>query len=83
MNDKSVGLIELSSIAAGFEVCDTMLKAGNVRLMLSRTICSGKYMVLIGGSPADVKAAVAAGCDAANDCVLPDVLVVKPRHIEL
>ena len=22
-------------------------------------------------------------CDAANDCVLPDVLVVKPRHIEL
>ena len=23
------------------------------------------------------------GCDAANDCVLPDVLVVKPRHIEL
>ena len=31
MNEKSIGLIELSSIAAGFEVADTMLKAGNVR----------------------------------------------------
>jgi len=44
MNEKSIGLIELSSIAAGFLVADTMLKAGNVRLLLSRSICSGKYM---------------------------------------
>ena len=49
MAEKSIGLIELSSVAAGFEVADTMLKAGNVRLLLSRSICSGKYMVLIGG----------------------------------
>ena len=34
MAEKSVGLIELSSIAAGFQVADTMLKAGNVRLIL-------------------------------------------------
>jgi microcompartment protein CcmL/EutN len=52
-------LIELSSVAAGFEVADTMLKAGNVRLLLSRSICSGKYMVLIGGETAGVEAAVA------------------------
>ena len=52
MAEKSVGLIELSSIAAGFQVADTMLKAGTVRLILSRSICSGKYMVLIGGDAA-------------------------------
>jgi microcompartment protein CcmL/EutN len=45
MIEKSLGLIELSSVAAGFVVADTMLKAGNVRLLLSRSICSGKYMV--------------------------------------
>ncbi len=45
MNEKSIGLIELSSVAAGFEVADTMLKAGDVRLLLSRSICSGKFMV--------------------------------------
>ena len=49
MTEKSVGLIELSSVAAGFQVADAMLKAGNVRLYLSRSICSGKYMVLIAG----------------------------------
>ena len=49
MIEKAIGLIELSSVAAGFQVADTMLKAGNVRLILSRSICSGKYMVLIGG----------------------------------
>jgi len=47
MPEKSIGLIELSSVAAGFSVADTMLKAGNVRLLLSRSICSDKYMVLI------------------------------------
>ncbi len=88
MSEKSVGLIELSSVAAGFEVADTMLKAGNVRLLLSRSICSGKYMVLIGGEMAGVEAAVAAGCDAAGGCLIdsfvapnvhPDVFVALGR----
>jgi len=57
MNEKSVGLIELSSIAAGFSVADSALKAGNVKLMLSRSICSGKYMILLAGDTASVEAA--------------------------
>ena len=61
MNEKSIGMIELSSVAAGFQVADSMLKAGNVRLFLSRSICSGKYMVLIGGDTSAVESAVAAG----------------------
>jgi len=88
MIEKSIGLIELSSIAAGFIVADTMLKAGNIRLLLSRSICSGKYMVLIGGDTAAVEAAVGAGCDAANGCLIdhfvipnvhPDVFVALGR----
>ena len=79
MPEKSIGLIELSSIAAGFEVADTMLKAGNVRLLLSRSICSGKYMVLIGGETAGVAAAVAAGAEAANGCLI-DHLVIANLH---
>jgi microcompartment protein CcmL/EutN len=88
MPEKSIGLIELSSIAAGFQVADTMLKAGNVRLLLSRSICSGKYMVLIGGQTAAVAAAVAAGAQAANGCLIdhftisnvhPDVFLALGR----
>lgn len=86
--NKSIGLVELSSVAAGFVVTDTMLKAGNVRLLLARSICSGKYMVLIGGETAGVEAAVAAGCEAADGCLIdsfvapnvhPDVFVALGR----
>ena len=56
--EKAIGLIELSSVAAGFLVADSMLKAANVRLYLSRSICSGKYMVLIGGEVGAVESAV-------------------------
>ena len=75
MNNKSIGLIELSSIAAGFAVADTMLKAGNVHLILSRSICSGKYMVLIGGETAAVQSAVAAGAEAANGCLIDQTYI--------
>ena len=34
MNDKSIGLLELSSIVSGFLVADTMLKSANVRILL-------------------------------------------------
>jgi len=57
----SFGLIELTSIAAGFEVCDTMLKAAAVELLLSRSICSGKYLVLVCGDVGAVRASVEAG----------------------
>jgi microcompartment protein CcmL/EutN len=75
MSERSIGLIELSSVAAGFQVADTMLKAGNVRLLLSRSICSGKYMVLIGGDTAAVQSAVAAGAEVAGGCLIDDFVV--------
>ncbi len=46
---KAIGLIELSSIASGMQATDNMLKTSSVDLILARTICAGKYMVLIGG----------------------------------
>lgn len=79
MSEKSLGLVELSSVAAGFLVADTMLKAGDVRLILSRSICSGKYMVLIGGETAGVEAAVNAGVEAANGCLI-DSFVIANIH---
>jgi microcompartment protein CcmL/EutN len=82
MTEKSIGLIELSSVAAGFEAADTMLKAGNVRLLLSRSICSGKYMVLIGGETAAVASATAAGAEAAGGCLI-DRLVISNVHPEV
>jgi len=79
MTEKSIGLVELSSVVAGFLVADSALKAGNVRLVLSRSICSGKYMVLIAGDPSAVQSAVSAGCDAATGCLI-DSFVITNIH---
>ncbi len=54
----SIGLIELGSIASGMLAADIMLKTSEVELMVSRTICSGKYMSLIAGDVAAVRSAV-------------------------
>jgi microcompartment protein CcmL/EutN len=66
----SIGLIELGSIAAGFEVCDAMLKAADVELLLARSICSGKYMILVRGDVGAVRASVTAGCQAGDFSVV-------------
>lgn len=80
----SLGLIELGSIAAGFLVTDTMLKAADVELVLARTICSGKYMVLVKGDVAAVESAVRAGtavCETIDTFVIPNVHPEVPPAI--
>lgn len=67
---QSVGGVETSSMARGFAVADAMLKAANVRLLVSRTVCPGKYVVLVAGQVADVNAAVEAGASAAADSLV-------------
>jgi microcompartment protein CcmL/EutN len=79
MAKDSLGLIELTSIAAGFQTADAMLKAAAVELLLSRSICSGKYMVMVRGDVAAVEAAVASGVSAARFSVI-DSFVIPNLH---
>jgi microcompartment protein CcmL/EutN len=74
----SLALVELSSIARGIDTTDRMLKASEVKLVMARTICSGKYMVMVAGELADVQASVQAGLACARECtidhfIIPDV----------
>ncbi len=72
---QAIGMIELSSIAVGYLVQDAMLKSADVQLILGRTICSGKYMIVVGGNVAGVTAAVEAGLAVATDGVIDDMIV--------
>ncbi len=74
----SIGLIELGSIASGIQAADIMLKTAEVELMISRTICSGKYMTLIAGDVAAVTSAVdnainTIGFGVIDNFVIPNV----------
>jgi microcompartment protein CcmL/EutN len=79
MAKNSLGLLELTSIASGFLGCDAMLKAADVDLVLSRSICSGKYMVMVRGDVAAVEAAVASGIAGTRFSVI-DSFVIPNLH---
>ena len=79
MAKDSIGLIELTSIAAGYQTADAMLKAAAVDLILSRSICSGKYMVMVRGDVSAVQAAVSSGVSAARFSVI-DSFVIPNLH---
>ncbi|HUT89595.1 MAG TPA: BMC domain-containing protein [Thermoguttaceae bacterium] len=76
---KSIGAMELSSIGIGYQVEDEMLKAASVELLIARTICSGKYLIVVGGSVSDVEAAIHAGLEIADEAII-DHLVIPNVH---
>jgi microcompartment protein CcmL/EutN len=76
---KSIGAIELSSIGIGYQIEDEMLKAASVELLIARTICSGKYLIILGGSVSDVESAIRAGLGAASDSII-DHLIIPNVH---
>ncbi|MFH1463112.1 MAG: BMC domain-containing protein [Pseudomonadota bacterium] len=71
----SLALVELSSIARGIETIDRMLKAAEVELVLARTVCSGKYIVLVAGALDMVEASLAAGIATAAECLVDSFLI--------
>ena len=78
-NGKAIGIVETSSIAKGFEIADSVLKTANVNLIVNRTICPGKYMVLIGGEVDAVNASIEAGLKAAAHTAV-DHFVIANLH---
>ena len=75
----AIGIVEMSSIAQGFLAQDAMLKAADVELIIARSICSGKYMVVVGGLVAPVTASVDAGDEVCPDGII-DTLVIPNVH---
>ncbi len=80
--NNAIGGVELSSIARGLEAADAMLKASAVTLLLSRTICPGKYIVLVSGDTGSVNAAVAAGAEKSAHAAV-DHFVIPNIHPEV
>ena len=75
----AIGMVETSSIASGIDAQDAMLKAAAVEMVLARSICSGKYMVMVRGEVGAVQAAVSAGVSAGHFSVI-DSFVIPNLH---
>lgn len=70
---EALGLIEVISIARGYEVTDVMAKAADVVVLASRTICSGKHFTMVTGSAGSVRASVAAGRELAAEALVDEL----------
>jgi microcompartment protein CcmL/EutN len=71
----AIGIIELSSLSKGFEVQDAVLKMTQVEKLLARTICSGKYLILVRGAVADVETCIDAA-RTVGDFAIVNALVI-------
>lgn len=74
----AVGIIELSSIYKGFQVQDEVLKSANVEKLIARTICSGKYLMIVRGDVANVEVAInvakeVGGFSVVNATAIPNI----------
>ena len=78
----AIALLELTSIAKGIEATDLMLKAAAVQLLASRSICSGKYMVLVRGDVAACTASLRAGEEVGRETVA-DAILIPRLHEEI
>jgi len=80
--NNAIGIIELNSIARGFQVCDRVLKTAKVKLITSQTICPGKYIVFVNGDVAEVETAIANGIEEAERYAV-DSLVIPNVHSDV
>ena len=73
----SIGVLELSSIAAGYQAEDAMLKAADITILVARTICSGKFLIIAGGSVSAINASLEAGEMAAGSYLIEKLTIAN------
>ncbi len=82
MIDPALALIDFSSIAVGIEAADAMVKRADIAVIRAGTVQPGRYLVLIGGTVAEVQESLDAGREAGGDTVL-DLVFLPNVHSEV
>ncbi len=79
---EAIGLLELDSIARGYDTADAMMKDAPVALVDSTPVSSGKYVILVAGDPASVESSVKRGVQVGGSAVL-DHLLIPSVHAQV
>lgn len=83
MLGNALGVLETNCIPTGIEAADAMLKGADVSLATAQTACAGKYVVIVSGDVAAVKASAEAGREAARETLVDSVVIagIDPQVI--
>lgn len=71
----ALGMVELNSIPKGVEAADVMLKAAEVALITAQPVCAGKYIAVVAGEVAAVRASVEAGQTIAAEKLIDSIVI--------
>ncbi|MGL5558415.1 MAG: BMC domain-containing protein, partial [Paraclostridium dentum] len=77
--NKSIGSIEFRSIAKGIEVSNEMVKKSYVDILYLKSICPGKFIIIISGDVGEVNTAIEYGLSISQGFVV-DSFVINAVH---
>ncbi len=75
MKLQTIGCVELNSIGMGMQTADEMVKAANVELVLAKTTCPGRYLIIITGDTGAVTSSVNTGLALGADMVVDSFII--------
>jgi microcompartment protein CcmL/EutN len=70
-----IGVLEFSATAAGIKALDGMVKASPVKVIDAKTICPGKFYIIVTGDVASVDAALTAGKGAGTGYLIDELFI--------
>lgn len=70
MNIRTIGCVELNSIATGMYVADAMVKAATVQLVMARPTCPGRYLIIVSGDTGSILTSVQVGRETGGSMVV-------------
>ncbi len=77
MAEQAIAFVETNSIAAGIAAADACLKRADVELLEARSICPGKFMVMIRGEMSQVNNALASGVQLAGEFLVDQLFLPR------
>ena len=82
MNIIVLGVLEFNSIAIGIKSLDEMIKEAPINIIDARTICPGKYLILISGDVASVESSIKKGIETGAGYIV-DKLFLPMVHEDI
>jgi PduT-like ethanolamine utilization protein len=79
---KSIGAIEFKSIAKGIEISNDMVKKSFVDILYLKSICPGKFLIIVAGDTCQVNECINYGVDNGIEYIV-DNFIINSVHEDI
>lgn len=76
----AIGIIELNSIAKGYEVADKISKASFVELVMCKTTCPGKFLIIVSGDVSSVNTSIETSKEISGKSEVASFVINNPHE---